>query len=104
MTLEEKPIGRICPQCGRVLKESYVGCPHCGKDLTGKEKPKGRMWAIIGIVCGAVAFLIFGIPLGIAAIICGSVAVSREDNYGYLGIALGIIAGILAFYTLMILF
>jgi len=27
------PITRVCPQCGRVLKEEVRFCPHCGKAL-----------------------------------------------------------------------
>jgi len=28
-----QPITRVCPQCGRVLKEDVKFCPHCGKAL-----------------------------------------------------------------------
>lgn len=32
-------ISRICPQCGRDLKEAWVSCPYCGKNLTGPQEP-----------------------------------------------------------------
>ena len=35
---QEKIISRICPQCGRVLEESWVSCPYCGRNLNGRQK------------------------------------------------------------------
>jgi heme/copper-type cytochrome/quinol oxidase subunit 2 len=29
----EEGVKRICPQCGRVVKEDVKYCPHCGKEL-----------------------------------------------------------------------
>jgi heme/copper-type cytochrome/quinol oxidase subunit 2 len=29
----EEGVKRICPQCGRVVKEDVKFCPHCGKEL-----------------------------------------------------------------------
>jgi len=29
----EETIKRICPHCGRVVKEDVKFCPHCGKEL-----------------------------------------------------------------------
>jgi hypothetical protein len=29
----QRPITRICPQCGRVIDENVKFCPHCGKAL-----------------------------------------------------------------------
>jgi len=29
----QRPITRICPQCGRVIDENIKFCPHCGKQL-----------------------------------------------------------------------
>ncbi len=101
---EEKIVGRVCPQCGRVLEETWKSCPHCGKNLIGAQKPRGRTYGILSIIFGVVSFIIFGIPLGLAAIVCGAVAVTREDMLGIAGIILGVIGALLAFWALMVLF
>lgn len=103
MSTDEKTITRVCPQCGKVLEENWKSCPYCGKDLTGAGGT-GRTWAIVSIILGAISFLIFGIPLGIAAIICGVVAVAKNDNLGIIGIILGLIGAALAAIVLMIIF
>ena len=43
---QEKIISRVCPQCGRVLKESWVSCPYCGRNLTGRQKQLGITFEI----------------------------------------------------------
>jgi len=30
---KEEAVKRICPSCGRVIKEDVKYCPHCGKEL-----------------------------------------------------------------------
>jgi heme/copper-type cytochrome/quinol oxidase subunit 2 len=30
---KKEEIKRICPQCGRVIKEDVKFCPYCGKEL-----------------------------------------------------------------------
>lgn len=106
MSTEEKIIGRVCPQCGRVLEETWKSCPYCGKDLIGTQKPSkgGRTWAIISIIFGVVSFIVFGIPLGLAAIICGAVAVTKENKLGIVGIILGVIGAVLALIILLAVF
>jgi len=37
-TKAEEPIRRICPHCGRVLKEDTKFCPYCGKKLSEIEE------------------------------------------------------------------
>lgn len=32
-TRKEEAVKRICPNCGRVIKEDVKFCPHCGKEL-----------------------------------------------------------------------
>jgi len=34
----EEPIRRICPHCGRMLKEDTKFCPYCGKKLSEIEE------------------------------------------------------------------
>lgn len=106
MSTEEKVVGRVCPQCGKVLEETWKSCPYCGKDLTGAQKPpmQGRSWAILSIIFGVVSFIIFGIPFGLAAIICGTVAVAKEDMLGIVGVSLGVIGALLAFWILLAIF
>jgi len=43
---QERIISRVCPQCGRVLKESWVSCPYCGRNLTGRQKQLGITFEI----------------------------------------------------------
>lgn len=43
---QERTISRVCPQCGRVLEESWVSCPYCGRNLTGRQKQLGITFEI----------------------------------------------------------
>jgi hypothetical protein len=43
---QERIISRVCPQCGRVLEESWVSCPYCGRNLTGRQKRLGITFEI----------------------------------------------------------
>lgn len=86
------------------MEETWKSCPHCGKDLTGAQKPKGRTYAIISIIFGVASFIIFGIPLGLAAIVCGAIAVAKEDKLGIVGIILGVIGAALALWFLLAIF
>ena len=43
---QEKIISRVCPQCGRVLEESWVSCPYCGRNLTCRQKRLGITFEI----------------------------------------------------------
>ena len=92
---EERIIDRVCPNCGRVLEETWNSCPHCGRDLSAKSD-KGTNLAILSIILAVVSFVIFGIPLGIAAVICGSIAVAKGDDRGIISIVLGIIGALIA--------
>jgi len=58
--------------------------------------------AILSIIFGVVSFIIFGIPLGFADIICGGIAASRGDNLGIAGVVLGVIGAALAFVLIML--
>ena len=104
MVTEKKIVDRVCPQCGKVLEETWNACPSCGRSLTLKQQSDGRTWSILSIVFGIISLLIFGIPLGIAAVICGSVAVSKNDDLGIIGIIIGVIGALLAWLILSVLF
>ena len=43
---QERIISRVCPQCGRVLEESWVSCPYCGRNLAGRQKQLGITFEI----------------------------------------------------------
>ena len=45
----------------------------------------------MGTVFGIIGLLVFGIPLGIVALICGIVAVAIGSNLGVLAIILGVL-------------
>ncbi len=38
---QERIISRVCPQCGRILEESWVSCPFCGEELVDRKKQLG---------------------------------------------------------------
>jgi hypothetical protein len=33
------PMPKTCPNCGRVVEQSWVNCPYCGHDLRGQTPP-----------------------------------------------------------------
>lgn len=90
-------ITRVCPQCGRVLQEEWKSCPYCGRNFVEMQSkmPVSRSMSTVSIILGAISLIVFGIPLGITAIVCGAIAVSRNDQRGIIGIVIGII-GIVA--------
>lgn len=100
----QEEVKRVCPQCGRVLEETWKNCPNCSKNLSVAQKPQGRTYGILSIIFGVVSFIIFGIPLGFAAIVCGAVAVAKDDMLGIVGIVLGVIGALLAFILLLAIF
>jgi len=51
-------ISRICPQCGRVLEESWVSCPYCGKNLTGTQEPLRTAFGILSFFKTRIAFVV----------------------------------------------
>ena len=101
---EERIISRVCPNCGRVLEETWRSCPYCSKDLSVSEKPKAKSrigTAIAGIVCVALGLFIFGIIFGFIAVVCGILAMRGSAASKVLG-ALAIIGGIIE--ILLVLF
>jgi hypothetical protein len=58
----------------------------------GKETPGWALpVAVISIVAGIIGLIVFGIPLGFVAMVCGSIATNVGENKGKIGIVLGIV-------------
>jgi len=68
------------------------------------SEEQSRVWSTISIILGVVCFIIFGLPLGLVAIITGAVAVAQGDDRGYIGVALGVVGALIAFFLLMAFF
>jgi len=49
---------RICPQCGRVLEESWVSCPYCGKNLTNTQERLRTAFGILDFSKTRIAFVV----------------------------------------------
>ena len=103
----ETDVTRICPSCGRVLKEEYVACPHCGKDLTGKaeagkQKAEGEKSALYGVVggfiCLVVAWFIFGVIFSLIAIGLGWNGIRKGSSGTKVLGGICIVAGVIFFF------
>ncbi len=98
-----------CPNCGKVLEETWIVCPYCGGNLTGAQKLQKRKLAILSAIFGLISLIfgivalfsndlfstyffflvIFGFPLGLVAVVFGAIATAKEDMLGIVGIILG---------------
>jgi hypothetical protein len=75
--------------------------PRAPMSEAGALVPSGaKMLAGISIACSLVGFLVFGIPLGIAAVVCGIPALATGARGGRLGIILGLVDIVLALVIL----
>lgn len=65
---------------------------------------KGKILGLIGIICSAVGFFIFGLPLNVAALVLGIVGVKDDKSaLPIISIVLGAIFTVLMIiYTLLV--
>lgn len=97
----------ICPNCRANNADGAVQCAACGAPLAAyapvPAKTPGKGFGIASLVCGIVSFFIFGLILGILAVIFGGVAKNKGYRGGMAtaGIVLGVIG--LALYLIMLI-
>ncbi len=102
-----------CTKCGRENAPYIEICPKCGSEMTAKLSAKGtlpqrftktldniQIIAIISLVLGCGSIFSFALVFGPAAIVCGSIAVSKGNKLGWGGVILGAIGiiGVILIY------
>ncbi len=82
------PIGtKVCPFCGASVKEEFSICPQCGKELPAmsaaaiksNEARTALYGVIVGFVCLAIAWFIFGIWMSLIAMSLGYNGIKKGD-------------------------
>lgn len=68
----------------------------------GGQKPAGKMYAGISIVCAIAAIVVSPYVLGIIAIIAGAVALKQKNKYGAIGIVLAVCVILMDYFYLML--
>lgn len=117
-----------CTNCGAVVTWGDRYCGSCGMSAMSAQSPvaggqhggppaqppwdtgsaqagsSGNGFAIAGIICGAIAFLLFPIILGPAGLILGAIGLSRKESMAPvamtvagLGLVVGMILGVIVF-------
>jgi hypothetical protein len=89
------------PQPGQIHQQQYPYGPGYGY-APAVPQQASNVLSIIGIVCGALAFLFFPILLGPAGIVLGVIGLTRKERLAWVatavsgaGLIIGMILGIL---------
>ena len=113
----------FCARCGNQMGEGQGFCPKCGSQVgaaqgsqpapvTGSFAPPrptspGNTFSIIGLICGAVAFLFLPVVFGPAGLILGGIGKSKGESLAVramivsgAGLILGMILGFLVFASI----
>lgn len=61
----------------------------------------GDTLGILSLIFGILCFFVFGVPLGVAAVVCGLIAASRGSGKGVAGAALGAIGALITLIGIM---
>ena len=110
----------FCSNCGTNNPEGTGVCSNCGGPSNRANQPPpapvfsaprptspGNTFSVIGIICGAIAFLLLPIVFGPAGLILGAVAKSKGEDKAVLamivsglGLVVGMIIGALVYSSL----
>ena len=117
-----------CPFCAEEIQDEAIFCKYCHRELvasTATPVPQNKAvsatpgfsvtrvgqekagWAptvsVISIVAGIIGLAVFGIPLGLTAMICGTLAAGAGEGKGKIGIVLGMLDMVAAVCILVML-
>ena len=110
----------FCSSCGTNNPDGTAFCSKCGSPLARTNQPTpppvfsaprpsspGSTFSTVGIICGAIAFLILPIVFGPAGLIFGAVAKSKGEEKATvalvvsgLGLVIGMFLGFIVFSSM----
>ncbi|MFW9822454.1 MAG: zinc-ribbon domain-containing protein [Candidatus Thorarchaeota archaeon] len=124
-----------CYNCGAEVEDSWKICPNCGKDLKESHVPQPQpttqvqppsqqpetvkktissggqnLYGAVALICGVVglivSFVMIGIFVGLLAIVLGGIGISKDENntMAVIGLILGIIDLVVAIIIFLFIF
>ena len=104
----------FCGKCGHGNNDGVSFCAKCGNQMSSTMQPThpplpapstpGNGYSVAGIICGAIAFLVFPIVLCPIGLILGAVGKSKGESKAVvamvvsaLGLVIGMILGAIVF-------